>query len=309
MAARRERVNGAAKKTTTAKATELGGELRSNGAAANGEGLGERRRTDRIAEALKRYILAQRLAPGTRLPPERQLAEVLMVGRNAVREALQSLAVMGVVEQRHGSGVYVCDFSPDRLAEQLSYGLREDASYWRHLLEVRVEVESSVARLAAQRITDAQLARLRGLVETMRQQASQRQSVIRTDQELHLELAACAANPVLERLARSVEVEYFRYASALRLGFSLVGSPVSVQNHEPLLKALGKRDSKAAGEAMRYHFRAPLQYAEELLAHVGGGETESGARALSVSRARGTARSGAESRPGPRARASGSSRG
>ena len=295
MAPGRERANGAA---VNGAARGLGTELRANGAA-DGEG----RRTDRIAEALKRYILAQRLAPGTRLPPERQLAEVLMVGRNAVREALQSLSVMGVVEQRHGSGVYVCDFSPDRLAEQLSYGLREDASYWRHLLEVRVEVETAVARLAARRITDERLARLQELVETMRHQASQRQSVIRTDQELHLDLAACAANPVLERLARSVEVEYFRYASELRLGFSLVGSPVSVQNHEPLLKALGKRDPKAAGEAMRYHFRAPLQYAEELLARV------SGSSAPPASPARGTARAAGGSRPGPRARASGSSRG
>src|SRR5688500_9890036 len=174
------------------------------------------RRTDRIVEALKRYIVTQGLTPGTRLPPERQLAEVLMVGRNAVREAIQSLAVMGVVEQRHGSGVYVCDFNPERLAEQLSYGLREDASYWRHLLEVRVEVETTVARLAARRITDEQLAELRELVETMRQQAEQAQSVIRTDQAFHLTLAGCAANPVLERLAHSVEAEYFQIGRAQR---------------------------------------------------------------------------------------------
>src|SRR5687768_5745704 len=223
------------------------------------------RRTDRIAEALKRYIVTQGLSAGSRLPPERQLAEVLMVGRNAVREAIQSLAVMGVVEQRHGSGVYVCDFNPERLAEQLSYGLREDASYWRHLLEVRVEVETTVARLAARRITDEQLAHLNDLLDTMRLQATQRQSVIRTDQTFHLTLAGCAANPVLERLAHSVEAEYFRYASALRLGFSLVGSPVSVQNHEPLLAALAKHDEKAAARGMRFHFRQPIAYAEELL--------------------------------------------
>src|SRR5688500_417639 len=155
------------------------------------------RRTDRIAEALKRYIVTQGLTPGTRLPPERQLAEVLMVGRNAVREAIQSLAVMGMVEQRHGSGVYVCDFSPDRLAEQLSYGLREDASYWRHLVEVRIELETMGARYASARITPEQLARLRELVETMRRQAEQGHSVIRANQTFHLELAACAGNPVL----------------------------------------------------------------------------------------------------------------
>ena len=259
------------------------------------------RRTDRIAEALKRYIVTQGLGAGSRLPPERQLAEVLMVGRNAVREAIQSLAVMGVVEQRHGSGVYVCDFNPERLAEQLSYGLREDASYWRHLLEVRVEVETVVARLAARRITDEQLAQLRELVETMRRQATQAQSVIRTDQTFHLTLAACAANPVLERLAHSVEAEYFRYASALRLGFSLVGSPVSVQNHEPLLEALAKRDEGAAEEGMRFHFRQPIAYAEELLTKVG--------RSGRHDARRGKATPTPRTSPAARARASGSPRG
>ena len=223
------------------------------------------RRTDRIAEALKRYILTRRLAPGTRLPPERQLAEVLLVGRNAVREALQSLSVMGIVEQRHGSGVYVCDFSPDRLAEQLSYGLSEDAGYWRHLLEVRIEVETLVARYAAQRIGDDQLLRLSDLLETMRRQAGHGHSVIRTDQALHFELAACAGNPVLERLAHSVVAEYFRYAASLRLGHSLVGSPVSVERHEPLLRALRTHDPAAAAEATRYHFRDLPAYAEEVL--------------------------------------------
>jgi GntR family transcriptional repressor for pyruvate dehydrogenase complex len=263
MAPRRDRVNGSPALET---------ELHADGAAADGVG----RRTDRIAEALKRYILSQHLAPGTRLPPERQLAEVLMVGRNAVREALQSLAVMGVVEQRHGSGVYVCDFSPDRLAEQLSYGLREDASYWRHLVEARIDLETTAARYAATRRTREQVARLCELVETMRRQAEQGQILIRANQTFHLELAACAGNPVLERLTHSVCVEYFRYASSLRLGFSLVGSPVSVQNHEPILTALEARDPAATEAAMRYHFRDLPAYADELLARVGGAQASGG---------------------------------
>ncbi|MBI3973003.1 MAG: FadR family transcriptional regulator [Chloroflexi bacterium] len=223
------------------------------------------RRTDRITEALKRYIVTNRLQPGTRLPSERQLAEVLMVGRNAVREAIQSLAVLGTVEQRHGSGVYVCEFNPERLAEQLSYGLREDALYWRHLLEARIDVEKMVTRRAAARITEAQLADLRQRLELMRRQVGQEHSIIRTDQALHLELAACTANPVIERLARSVVTEYFRYAASLRLGHSLVGSPVSIQNHEPLLAALAAHDPDAAAAAMDYHFRDLQSYVDEVL--------------------------------------------
>lgn len=223
------------------------------------------RRADQITEALKRYVLTNGLKPGTRLPPERRLAEVLMVGRNAVREALQSLAGMGIVEQRHGSGIYVRDFDPERLAEQLSYGLREDGEYWRHLLEARVEVETVIAALVAKRITGDETERLSALMEAMRRQTGHEQSIIRTDLAFHLELAARMDNPVLERLARTVITEYFRYAASLRLGHSLVGSPTSVQNHEPLLAALAAHDPDAAANAMRYHFRDLRGYVDEVL--------------------------------------------
>jgi GntR family transcriptional regulator, transcriptional repressor for pyruvate dehydrogenase complex len=223
------------------------------------------RRGDHIVGALKHYLLTNRFPPGTRLPPERQLAEALMVSRNALREALQSLATLGIVEQRHGSGVYVCDFDPDRLAEQLSYGLREDARYWRHLLDARTQVEQMVARLAAQRITAVQLDHLHGLLERMRRQMGQEHSLTRIDRTFHLDLAACVANPVLERLARSVISEYFRYAVTLRLTQSLVGNPVTVHNHEPMLAALKARDPEASEAAMRYHFRDLARHVDEVL--------------------------------------------
>lgn len=213
------------------------------------------RRSDQVTEALKRYILVHRLAPGTRLPTERRLALALVVGRNAVREALNSLVALGIVEKRHGSGIYVREFNPDGLAEQLSYGLREDAAYWLHLFEARVELETAVSRLAARRITEDQLSRLRTLFESMRRQVECGQSHVQADVAFHLELLASGGNPVLERLGRAVIAEYFRYTSSLDLGTSLVGDPQTILNHEPLLAGLVARDPSASGEAMRFHFR------------------------------------------------------
>ena len=59
-----------------------------------------------VAEALKRYISLNHLPAGTRLPTERELADTLLVGRNLVREALNSLVALGLVEKRQGSGIY-----------------------------------------------------------------------------------------------------------------------------------------------------------------------------------------------------------
>jgi GntR family transcriptional regulator, transcriptional repressor for pyruvate dehydrogenase complex len=186
-----------------------------------------------------------------------------------VREALHSLAVLGIVEKRHGSGVYVRDFDAHRLAEQLSYRLREDAEYWSHILEARVAIELALVPLAARRITDEQLAHLRELLDAMREQIEREGNVGRIDVDFHLALAATAGNPVLERMARTLIGEYFRQITHLQPDQVLAVDPITIHNHEPLLAALTARDSEASVEALRYHFRlsykgiAPLLPEEE----------------------------------------------
>lgn len=212
-------------------------------------------RTEQVTEALKRFILVNQLAPGTRLPPERQLASALFVGRNLVREALNSLVALGIVEKRLGSGVYVREFDTNYLAEQISYGLREDSAYWEHLLEARVELEVMIAPLAARSINDAQLARLKDLFATMRRQAELNEGLEEADYAFHQHLVASAGNPVLERLAHAVISEYFRQTASLRLDLVLVGNPRTILNHEPLLAALELHDPGGSADAMRYHFR------------------------------------------------------
>lgn len=226
---------------------------------------GEGQRSAQVTEALKRYILTNRFPAGTRLPPERQLAATLVAGRNAVREALHSLVVLGIVEKRHGSGIYVRDFDADRLAEQLSYGLREDTEYWAHLLEARATIELALAPLIADRITAEQLARLEALFEAMRRQYDAEGQVGETDYDFHLALIVMAANPVLERVARTITQEYFRYLGQRKPTSPLASDPNTIRNHEPLLAALAAHDPEASVAAMRFHYRDTNRYVESLL--------------------------------------------
>ncbi|MGH2458382.1 MAG: FadR/GntR family transcriptional regulator [Chloroflexota bacterium] len=211
-------------------------------------------RVEQVAEALKRYILTNRLAPGTQLPTERQLASALVVGRNLVREALNSLVALGMIEKRQGSGIYVREFNADGLAEQLSFGLGDEMAYWEHLFEARVEIEVMLAPLAARRMTDVRLAQIRTDFDRMRLRVERGESLAEEDLALHRQLVNCAGNPVLERLARAVISEYFRCSAVLRLGVALVGDLQTIANHAPLLAALTDRDPVASAAAMRYHF-------------------------------------------------------
>ena len=226
---------------------------------------GEGQRSSQVTAALKRYILVNRLQAGARLPPERQLASTLLAGRNAVREALHSLVVLGIVEKRHGSGIYVRDFDAARLAEQLSYGLREDTEYWAHLLEARAVIELALIPLVAQRITDDQLDQLHTLFDAMRRQFETEGLCSDSDFDFHLALIGMAANPVLERVARTITQEYFRYLGQRSPADPLMFDPNTLRNHEPLLVGLAARDPAASIEAMRFHYGDTNRYVEGLL--------------------------------------------
>ena len=105
-------------------------------------------RYERIAERIAADIRAGRLAPGERLPGERELARRLEVGRASVREAIAALALQGVLATRPGAGSYVADDALERLAPG-EVGAHDAGPF--DLLEARLLLEPGVAALAARR--------------------------------------------------------------------------------------------------------------------------------------------------------------
>ncbi|MEV0354153.1 GntR family transcriptional regulator [Nonomuraea sp. NPDC050680] len=76
-----------------------------------------------IARQLLSQLLSGHLAPGTRLPSERQLSETLGVGRSTVREALKALDVLGIIEVRQGDGTYLRQSTSSLLPSAIEWGL------------------------------------------------------------------------------------------------------------------------------------------------------------------------------------------
>src|ERR1700753_2973202 len=147
-----------------------------------------------VAPGLLAYFTSGEVEPGTRLPPERQLAASLGVGRSAVREALPALDMLGVVSIRPGSGTYLRGTASELLPETLSWGLIIGASRTRALIAVRGELEVMAARLAVPRATEQDLAQLEQHVATMRRTVQQPSRFIEADLKFHLHLARLADN-------------------------------------------------------------------------------------------------------------------
>lgn len=204
-----------------------------------------------VAKALLDYFTSGQIEPGTRLPPERQLAERLGIGRSAVREALAALEILGIVTVRPGSGTYLKGSASELLPQTLSWGMMLGEPRTRELIEVRGQLEVFAAQLAANRITDAELAALEGHVNVMSATIDSPERFIEADQLFHLQIAQSADNLVLLDLLTSIR-------SLLRIWVerglnNSEEARLAYEEHRKVFEAMRQRDPDAVAEAMRYH--------------------------------------------------------
>ena len=155
-----------------------------------------RRLYQQIADQIRELIDRGGFEAGSRLPPERDLAQQLGVSRPSLREALIALDVEGRVEVRSGSGVYVSAAKPGPAPDRTA-AMGESPS---QLMEARSVIEGEVVVLACARITEEPLARLRELLKDMEAAIERRRVRVDLDREFHLTLAEMSGNAVLSRL-------------------------------------------------------------------------------------------------------------
>lgn len=217
----------------------------------------DRMPTGSAAAAVVRRLLdlftSGTLTPGTRLPPERELAARLEVGRSAVREALAALEVLGVVDVRPGSGTYLRGTTSELLPQSLSWGMLIGQRSTSELVEVRGALEIYAARLAASRMDDAAIDRLRARLDEMRASLGDLQTFVEADLGFHREIATSVGNTVLLDLLQIIR-------SLLRVWVDrAVTDPAQAQaaldEHTAVFDAIASRDAESAANAMAGHMR------------------------------------------------------
>lgn len=204
-----------------------------------------------VAERLLAFFTSGDIARGTRLPAERQLAASLGVGRSAVREALAALEILGIVVVRPGSGTYLRDGVSELLPRTLSWGLMLGAPRTRELVELRSGLEVQAAQLAAERITDEALGRMRANLGTMAATLDDLAAFVEADAAFHREIAVASGNQVLQELLQSIR-------SLLRIWVDRAltdegHAAAALKEHTGIYEALAARDSKAVTATMSSH--------------------------------------------------------
>jgi GntR family transcriptional regulator, transcriptional repressor for pyruvate dehydrogenase complex len=159
----------------------------------------------RVAQTIKRYILTENLQAGDPLPSERQLAGSLVVSRTVLREALGILVGEGLITKEAGRGIFVLPYDREHVGASFALQLDVEQPAVDELIELRRAVEVGALGLAVQRITPAEIERLRDLVAQMQAKLAAGENIATEDVELHQALLDATRNPLLMQLRPLVE--------------------------------------------------------------------------------------------------------
>jgi GntR family transcriptional repressor for pyruvate dehydrogenase complex len=217
-------------------------------------------RASRIAGQVIEMIKSQKLAPGTALPPERQLAELLDVSRPSLREALHILQAQGLVAIKHGQGTFVAE---PVLAQELRAATIAKTHDLNELFDAREALEVPSSRWASERANKEDIRTLRATINQMAQVTSQENvdfELLQTlDAKFHLTIVGIAGNRFINQtLGVLQDVMRMSMETTLRLPGRL---EISRSEHEAILKAIEDREGELAASLTRAHITGARQTA------------------------------------------------
>ncbi|MEV0198316.1 FadR/GntR family transcriptional regulator [Nonomuraea sp. NPDC050691] len=223
--------------------------------------------TDKAIEQIRELIRTGALPPGSKLPPEPDLAAQLGLSRNLAREAVKALAVARVLEIRRGDGTYVTSLQPSLLFEGLGGAvelLQGDSAALQDLMEVRRLLEPVATALAAIRISDEQLAEVKQHLDAMREARDDVERLNAHDAAFHRAVVSATGNDTLLTLLEAISGRTLR----ARIWRGLVDADAAgrtLAEHEAIFTALSTRDAALSQAAALLHVNSTERGLREYL--------------------------------------------
>jgi len=189
--------------------------------------------------------------PGSQIPTENELVDMLGVGRGVVREALATLKAFGLIDPTPGRGTFVT-----RKPSELATWVVAIGSDNRELLEARYGIDAWINYLAARKATPEDIARISELVEQMERAVAEdksREEIVKLDGEFHDAMAKATQNSVLARLSVIMEASVQHSRRANISTKDLLDE--AIRSHRELLEAVRMHDSEGAWAATRRSLR------------------------------------------------------
>ncbi|MFA6807996.1 MAG: FadR/GntR family transcriptional regulator [Eubacteriales bacterium] len=164
-----------------------------------------RRTKEIILDQIKQFMLEGQLNSGDKLPTEMELSNMFQVSRTSLREALSALSLTGILEIRHGEGIFIKQSPSNAIIEPLSFIMLMEKNQLQNILEVRKALEMEAVDLASQRRNDEDIEAIGKIVEKMEKDLPEAKNSIQHDLAFHLAIAKASKNPLLDRLMNTVQ--------------------------------------------------------------------------------------------------------
>lgn len=226
-----------------------------------------KRVSDQVFEQLKDLIFKGQLKPGDQLMTERELAQSMGVSRPTVREAINKLVVMGLLENRQGQGTFVISPADDIQKNPLAAVINGHDVSLQDLLEVRLGLECNAVAMAARRATEEDILELEKSLEQMIAEIEKREEGLGSDADLsfHMAISYATKNTVQIHIMRSFyDLLFFGIKQNLQHLYTDPANPERViEQHKAIVDAIRRRDPDDAYEAMRKHITFVMDFFRE----------------------------------------------
>jgi GntR family transcriptional regulator, transcriptional repressor for pyruvate dehydrogenase complex len=207
--------------------------------------------TELVVQRIKELLQQGELKAGSRLPPERELADMLGISRPSLRTALKALSVMGIIRAKPGAGTFIAESSKEIFAEPMQFHTLIHNTETAELFEARRIIEAGLVELAAERATSEHLKAIAAEIEGMRKTLRDPEKFLTHDVRFHQALAAAAGNKVMSGVMDTVATQLLqvRRESIARA----TDKEDAIDWHERIYEAVRQREARRAKELLTAH--------------------------------------------------------
>jgi GntR family transcriptional repressor for pyruvate dehydrogenase complex len=210
----------------------------------------------KIVEDIRDKIIRGELKEGQKLPSQDKLALSMEVSRVSLREALNQLVLMGIIEMKQGSGTYIRSITPSSFMQSLSPALLMDKASTMDLLDARLLIEGALAYMAARKATRREIKELKKVLDEMNEnlKAGNKEEFSKRDVQFHLLIAEASKNRVLLKVIQTIRDILYEFIAGV---FSVIPATArtAMTYHTKIYKAIESHDAAEAKRQMESHIR------------------------------------------------------
>lgn len=217
------------------------------------EGLNKKSYT-KVIDYVKKQILIGELKVGEKLPAERELAQILGISRNSVREAIRSLDIMGMITSQHGAGNYITGNFENNLVESMSMMFLLHQINYEQISELRLGLEMQALLLAIDNISEEEIDELKDIISKLENDTEENNVIL--DKKLHYNIAYASKNKLIIEILNALSEVMDMFIKDLRKEILSKDDSRRLLNdaHNKMVKSLITKDKALAFESINKHF-------------------------------------------------------